>query len=432
MKIFLYLTVCIIGTMPSRLLAAEYYIDPAHGLDTNPGTESLPWRTFKNAVSSLIQPGDTIFCRGGIYSEHAPDLYGATEAILPIFRYSGIDGEPDTPITFKAYKGEVPVIDPQNNSVGIMFQGASKTGIIIDGFEIRNAYHAGIWFQDNCSHITIRNCHIHSIYAGASGMNIGGFVFNGSNNITIIDTQIHNSPVGVYLFQATNHIRITNCEIYNTGLGIFHKHDGNGPNVFENNYLHDIERHAYFICSDNITMRNNLIVNTAGTAFRIHGEAGCTHCSRNNIIEHNTVINAPRGYDLMRGSDRPGAINTTIRNNIFHNIDANWIWHYGSNEDYNNNTPQLHANTNVYYPATNLQFSYFGNNSEAWGILGGVFTLEEFQSQGYEIHSRIADPLFMDIQNGDYGLQHKSPCIDGAGDGTDIGADVSIVGIRST
>ncbi len=38
------------------------------GADDNPGTETLPWRTIQRAVN-LARPSETIFVRGGTYTE---------------------------------------------------------------------------------------------------------------------------------------------------------------------------------------------------------------------------------------------------------------------------------------------------------------------------------------------------------------------------
>lgn len=102
----------------------SYYVSST-GNDSSNGSLEYPWRTFKNAVSNIIQPGDTIYVRGGVYSEYA-DIYAGNEAILPLFRYSGIHGDPDNPIIYKSYPGETAIIDPQGNSDGIKIQGEDR------------------------------------------------------------------------------------------------------------------------------------------------------------------------------------------------------------------------------------------------------------------------------------------------------------------
>lgn len=67
-----------------------------NGNDANPGTLSRPWRTLKKSLRSL-GPGQTLFVRGGIYTERV------TGFTLP-------KGAPTARITVRAYPGERPVV----------------------------------------------------------------------------------------------------------------------------------------------------------------------------------------------------------------------------------------------------------------------------------------------------------------------------------
>ena len=46
----------------------QYLYVSTSGSDSNPGTESQPWRTIQHAVDS-VDPGETIFIMGGTYNE---------------------------------------------------------------------------------------------------------------------------------------------------------------------------------------------------------------------------------------------------------------------------------------------------------------------------------------------------------------------------
>ncbi len=87
----LVLIVFCITTPPSAAGAAIYYVDgdnpDAH--DLNPGTEALPWKTISKATP-LLQPGDTLFIKGGTYRETV------------ILTRSGTAAQP---ITIQAYPG---------------------------------------------------------------------------------------------------------------------------------------------------------------------------------------------------------------------------------------------------------------------------------------------------------------------------------------
>ncbi len=74
--------------------AATYYVSE-QGSDSNPGTQSSPWKSV-NYASGQARPGDTIYVRGGTYYEEVRTYASGTAS-----------GR----ITFKAYPGETPIID---------------------------------------------------------------------------------------------------------------------------------------------------------------------------------------------------------------------------------------------------------------------------------------------------------------------------------
>ncbi len=71
----------------------NYFVSP-DGSDTNPGSETHPFRTFAK-VSAVLQPGDSCVLRGGVYRE----------TLRP-----GRSGTASQPIVFRAADGETAVI----------------------------------------------------------------------------------------------------------------------------------------------------------------------------------------------------------------------------------------------------------------------------------------------------------------------------------
>lgn len=78
-----------LGTGPA------YFVDPVNGNNSNSGSQSSPWKTINYAKTSL-QPGYTLYLRGGIYYEHV---------ILSML------GTETKPITIRSYPGELAIID---------------------------------------------------------------------------------------------------------------------------------------------------------------------------------------------------------------------------------------------------------------------------------------------------------------------------------
>jgi parallel beta-helix repeat protein len=77
---------------PSASWAATYYVDGSNpsARDTNPGTQAQPWKTIGKATG-LVQPGDTVYVKAGVYRE------------LVVLSKSGTAAKP---ITLAAYPGQ--------------------------------------------------------------------------------------------------------------------------------------------------------------------------------------------------------------------------------------------------------------------------------------------------------------------------------------
>lgn len=82
---------------PSRTLTdgPAHFVDAARGNDASEGSKTQPWKTLGYALRQL-DPGDTLYLRGGTYYEH------------PVLSQSGTE---DAPITIQSYPGESAVID---------------------------------------------------------------------------------------------------------------------------------------------------------------------------------------------------------------------------------------------------------------------------------------------------------------------------------
>jgi hypothetical protein len=72
-----------------------YFVSSSSGDDTNPGTESQPWKTIQHALVYL-NPGDTLQLREGIYFENVT---------------CSIVGTEEQPITIQSYPGERAILD---------------------------------------------------------------------------------------------------------------------------------------------------------------------------------------------------------------------------------------------------------------------------------------------------------------------------------
>ena len=84
----------VLTLLGQRASAATYYVATT-GSDSNPGTQSAPFRHLSKAALTATQPGDTVIVMDGTYDNEgvvAPN-------IVVILSYSGTAGNP---ITFRA------------------------------------------------------------------------------------------------------------------------------------------------------------------------------------------------------------------------------------------------------------------------------------------------------------------------------------------
>jgi parallel beta-helix repeat protein len=145
--VFLIIVVIAASFQVASAFAASVYYVATTGSDSNPGTEALPWRTIQKGVSNL-QPGDTLYIRGGIYQEVV---------------YVSKSGTTDQPIRILAYPGETPAIDGNNyqlaNSIGSALMKVSGDWCIVSGLEIRRSGDMGI--VTSGVHVTVDNIYAH-------------------------------------------------------------------------------------------------------------------------------------------------------------------------------------------------------------------------------------------------------------------------------
>jgi len=238
---------------------------------------------------------------------------------------------------------------------------------------------------------------------------------------------------------------ISNNLIHHTShSGIYVRHHssdyGQGPErrnqeqglIIEYNEIYEVmhgsnDGAGIFVRDDNIVIRNNLIHDIWAVPGGIGSPGwgiylGCK--TRNTLIENNVVYRAQSGQ-MIWFMNR----NITFFNNIF--IDGP-----GYQVQYSNDSDAYHHNIRflrniIYYSdpdATLYSFGYSSGRSmpsesdynliyHAGGQelkiagLPGINTFEDWQMLGYDTHSIVADPLFVDPENHNYDLSPESPAL---------------------
>lgn len=316
MRLKLYLTVLsVFGLSSTVSVAADYYVSK-NGNDSNPGTISSPWRTIAKANTAL-RSGDTVFIRGGEYSE----------AINP-----AASGTRGAPIRYQAHADETVVLtsppkDAEGKRTAIRLDG--RDYIVIDGLRVDGKRLSG----------------------GGTDSEVDSFIrlikahYNEINNC---DFQYANGSAGVHIHGGSSYNRITNNSF--DAVGTNHIPDGYpragtdrgdtlviknaSHNVIENNRFSRGGHNNIDVIGSYNVVRNNVFdgawFGTESPGSRAAGAAsgnvkyGVPEPRGFNLFEFNIVKNA------NASGDNPGNVglkvqgyNQIVRANYFYdNVDA--------------------------------------------------------------------------------------------------------------
>jgi parallel beta-helix repeat protein len=396
--------------------ATTYYVDPATGSMSNPGTSPLPWSTLAAVFSAnkKFAAGDVILCRTGYHG--APNIRNANTGDVTI--------QPDV--------GAAPTMS------NILFNTAAAHWVL-SGFDIcpENAgagtYLPGknlVDIESPSAYITIENCHIRAVnsiagYAIADWYNNvgpGNAIWVRTSNITIQNNLVENVGFGIVIYKGGNfayigHNTVTN--FYNDcsrGLGDDCVWE---YNTFENSYVQDANHDDFFqswsVDSSNVvgngtvyrnTLRGNLFISqtdpnqplpTADT----HG-IGCFDGMYNGWVVENNVICS----HTWHGISFYGAINCTIVNNT---VIENPVVPIVSN----NPTPWIHifehkpVNTTTPWPVTSSG-NILRNNYAANGV-GMDHTYDGVADHNFS--GKTYTTYFVDWANFDFYPKSNSPLV---------------------
>lgn len=423
-------------------------------------TGSTPWPLnywgaslryqLENLKGALDQPGEWFLDRDGtLYYKPLPgeDMKTAQVYAPVATEFLRVEGQSDLGLTVENLRFEglsfqhgQYLLPPQGHGDGqaeygipasIMVNGARN--IAFDGCEIKHIGVYGLWFRQGCSDCSVTNCYLDDLGGGGVKIGEGGDVRTGhitvDNNIIHSGGKMHHGSHGVWIGASGNN-QVTHNDIsdfYYTGVSagwswgynptVSHNnkidfnhihHIGQGVlsdmggiytlgiadgTTLSNNVIHDVYSYdktgagGWGLYNDegssNITMENNLVYNTKTGSYH-------QHYGENNVVRNNIFANSMHGQ-LQRS--RPEEHNSfTFENNIVY-------WQSG---------PLLNGNWH------NLHF--ITRNNLYWNTSGEPvkfheFTLEEWQKQGQESGSLIADPLFVDPARANFHLQPGSPAL---------------------
>lgn len=212
--------------------------------------------------------------------------------------------------------------------------------------------------------------------------------------------------------------------------------------IIEYNEIYDVMKKindggGIFVRDANIIIRNNLIHDCFSYSNRCPGWGIYLGCETRDTLVENNIVYRAREIVHVWYSDR----NITMQNNIF--VDGEWDQiNYQNPHDRHHENIKLLRNIIYYTKPDSALFLLSGERSapvesdyNVFYCLSGKFSIkglpevdsfEDWQKKGFDKHSVIADPMFVNPQNDDYSLKPESPALK-------LGfkpIDISSVGIR--
>jgi len=425
----------------SVLNAGTYYVSPNGTASWSRAVNASTPCSVSVAMSSAVA-GDIVYFRGGTYKAGQSN----NNSNLGYWNPTN-SGTATNPITFKAYPGEIPIMDAYTSGqyVSRALGNGYKNYIIFDGFILRgnngDTYGslaiAGSDQRNKSNGCVVRNCTFIGARTDAiTTDNISGLALQDSVN-TLVDkclfyrynhkTDYHNtSAVKMY---HNDYTTIQNCEIYDSTVGIYDK-STNQYSTYRYNYFHDCARAAIEV-----------------TAFSVDGNYNC----RNGNICHNVFLRNGYIAILLDVNDTADTNNWNIYNNTFYNnfqTERIISFSTGTNRNFYNNI--IIGNTREgllrfvgKYTIASCDHNQFGISN--FNVLAGsrYLTLSSWKKSGVLVGganpgegSLASDPKFINSSGAmnslnDFRLASDSPCKGAGRKGVDMGANIDLIGAIS-
>lgn len=190
MKTHIYLTLVFLCLLGFSVSAHTYYV-AVDGDDGSPGTKAEPFATL-NKAQELVQPGDTVYFRGGVYKIKPEQIMTPTSADIwaHVFVMNKSGASENQRIHYFGYEGERPIFDmsdvaPADRRVVAFY--VSGSNLHFKNFEVigtRLTRTDGNQ-QSECFRNDGGNNNVYENLAMRDGMAIGFYLVAGSNNLVL-------------------------------------------------------------------------------------------------------------------------------------------------------------------------------------------------------------------------------------------------------
>jgi hypothetical protein len=421
------------------------------------GSGMKPWNSLDtqtrwyadNFMGALDAPGEWFLNRDG-YLYYIPEegqVISNTTFVVPVIKeFISINGEQDGKklaenIRFEnlvfemsAYHTPAGGNDPAQAAapVSAVISLDYARNISFEGCEIAHTGTYAFWFRRACSNCTVQKCYMHDL--GAGGIKIGETVIRQdkgdlTNNITVDNNIISDGgrifpcAVGILLFNASDN-NLTHNEISNlryTGISAGwvwgYAYSPSKRNKIEFNHIHhlgwgelcDMGGVYTLGASEGTTVSGNRIHHVY--SYDYGGWGLYTDEGSYGIVEENNLVYSCKnsGFHQHYGKEN------IIRNNIFafnirSQLQATRVEEHRSISFTNNiilydKGTLLSSNWN--------KFNLLSDNNCYWDtrtkdVTFGKQSFSEWQKSGKDVHSVIADPLFINPKESDFHFKKLS------------------------
>ncbi|MHB1037628.1 MAG: right-handed parallel beta-helix repeat-containing protein [Pirellulales bacterium] len=319
-------------------------------------------------------------------------------------------------------------------TAAVFARGARKC--VFERCEVAHVGGYALWLEEGCKENRVVQCHLHDL--GGGGVRIGQMSLPEQEARRAERNEVYNSfiheggrvyhaAIGVWIgkssYNTVHHNDI--CDFYYTGISVGWSW-GYAPSSAHDNAIEF--NHIYYlgqgVLSDlggiyslgiapGTRLRNNLIHDVLSYDYGgwgIYPDEGSTDM----LIENNVVYRTKTG-----GFHQHYGRENTVRNNVFAlsaaagqvnrtRLEPHRSFTFERNIVFYTQAPLLGGNW------TNPE-TYRLDNNLYWNAAGkpivfpGGLSLDQWQKKGQDLHSRIADPLFVDAAHDDFRLKKESP-----------------------
>lgn len=371
-----------------------------------------------------------------------------THCVMPVTeQFISIKGKPGSPVQhvrFKNIRFEVcgyrtppqGYTDPQaavSIEAAVMLDYAQHIDFL--NCDIAHTGTHGIWFREQCRHSSIEHCYIRDL--GGGGVKIGTPVIPSEEQLTK-EITVHNNIIhhGGYLFPP------------GVGVIIFNGSDNNITHNDIGDFRYSgVSAGWVWGYSHSPTKRNTIAYNRIhhlgwgelcdmGGVYLLGASEGTT--VNNNVI-HDIYSYDYGGWGLYTDE---GAYGIVLENNLVYNCKSSGFHqHYGKNNVVRNNIFAFNLNYQIQFSRLEEHLSYSFTNNIVYFDKGSLITFSnenafqkanilydrncywdtrgkepvfyghafaEWKKLGRDVHSVVADPLFLDPKNHDFRFRNRS------------------------